>query len=296
MTYEGRRVTADPVYAQSVIDRVVAEGRQLRQDEKAALFGPPVLLAHKFEDHEDLDPTGWWMSEKLDGVRAYWDGQEFVSRQGNIYNAPAWFKAALPKVPLDGELWMGRQMFQDTISVVKRDDWGPRAKDVMFVVFDAPASNLPFEDRVAYLEKLLAADQVHETHVKIHPHTLVASLEHVTAELKRLVALGAEGVMIRKPKSLYEAKRSHTLLKVKPFQDAEAELIGYEPGKKQHNGKVGGFILKMPSGKTFNLNAGTEERRVRPPKIGSLITYRFTELTKDGIPKCTSFVAVRDYE
>lgn len=44
-----------------------------------------ILLAHKWEP--DHDPTGWWMSEKLDGVRAYWDGEAFVSRRGNQFGS-----------------------------------------------------------------------------------------------------------------------------------------------------------------------------------------------------------------
>ena len=71
--------------------------------------GPPVLLAESWDNVLDL--AGWWMSEKLDGVRAYWDGKQFLSRLGNIYHAPDWFVAGLPNVPLDGELWIARRAF-----------------------------------------------------------------------------------------------------------------------------------------------------------------------------------------
>ena len=58
-------------------------------------------------------PVGWYMSEKYDGYRAMWDGKRFVSRQGNVYNAPEWFTKHLPKdVVLDGELYAGRDNFQ----------------------------------------------------------------------------------------------------------------------------------------------------------------------------------------
>jgi len=82
--------------------------------------GPPLLLAEKWDNVQDL--TGWWMSEKLDGVRAYWDGKNFISRLGNLYHAPDWFVAKLPPVPLDGELWAGRKLFQRTVSIVRRQD------------------------------------------------------------------------------------------------------------------------------------------------------------------------------
>lgn len=83
-----------------------------------------VMLASKWEGE---DPTGWWMSEKLDGVRAWWTGSTLLSRLGNTINAPAWFTAGLPKVPLDGELWCGRGQFTEAVSIVKnaarQDDW-----------------------------------------------------------------------------------------------------------------------------------------------------------------------------
>lgn len=63
---------------------------------------PPLLLAKRWDGM--LDPKGWWLSEKLDGVRAYWDGHAFISRLGNTYVAPEWFAEGLPDHPLDGEL------------------------------------------------------------------------------------------------------------------------------------------------------------------------------------------------
>ena len=96
------------------------------------------------------------MSEKLDGVRAYWDGRQFLSRLGNRYHAPDWFTAGLPDVPLDGELWIGRKKFQRTVSIVRRQDRSEHWKEVRFLVFDAPASGGPFEERLAFLEQALA--------------------------------------------------------------------------------------------------------------------------------------------
>ena len=106
---------------------------------------PGFLLAHPWDN--DIDLTGWWMSEKLDGVRAWWDGRQFLSRQGNVYHAPAWFTAGLPNVPLDGELWLDRKAFQRTVSIVRRHDQSDHWRQIKFVVFDAPALDGPFEDR-----------------------------------------------------------------------------------------------------------------------------------------------------
>jgi len=120
-----------------------------------------VMLAHKWEDK--VDPTGWWMSEKLDGVRCYWSGSKLYSRQGNEFLAPDYWKKDLPKEPLDGELWCGRGLFQKTLSIVRRTvtnshtdaDW----KYVTFLVFDAPARSekhkMEYEDRVRWLERTI---------------------------------------------------------------------------------------------------------------------------------------------
>lgn len=295
-TVNGRVVTADASYAQTILDRAAKDGRKLRQDEKTKLHGPPVLLAHKFDDFEDLDPTGWWYSEKLDGVRAWWNGENFISRQGNVFHAPAWFKEGLPDHLLDGELWIDRGKFQATMAVVRRLDGGDMWKAVKYVVFDAPhLTDKGFEERLDALEKicLVSTNQF----IKFHPHHRVQSRKHILDELKAVESLGGEGLMIRKPGALYEAGRSATILKVKPFKDAEAVVIGYEPGKGRHKGVTGGLLVRMPNGKEFNVGTGlTDAERRSPPKVGATITYRYTEHTNDGIPKCASFVCVRDYE
>jgi DNA ligase-1 len=295
-TVNGRVVTADASYAQTILDRAAKDGRKLRQDEKTKLHGPPVLLAHKFDDFEDLDPTGWLYSEKLDGVRAWWDGKNFISRQGNVFHAPDWFKAGLPDHLLDGELWIDRGKFQATIAVVKRLDGGDMWKSVKYVVFDAPhLTDKGFEDRLEALEAVCLASG--NQFLKFHPHHKVQSRKHLLDELKEVAALGGEGLMIRKPGALYEAGRSATILKVKPWDDAEAEVVGYEPGKGRHKGVVGGLIVRMPNGKEFNLGTGlTDAERRNPPKIGAKVTYRYTGMTDAGIPKCTGFICVRDYE
>src|SRR5438105_6457719 len=116
--------------------------------------GPPLLLAESWDNATDL--SDWWMSEKLDGVRAYWDGRQVLSRQGNIYHAPDWFIEGLPAVPLDGELWIDRKKFQRTVSIVRRQDKNDLWNEVRFLVFDAPATTGGFEDRFAFLKDLLA--------------------------------------------------------------------------------------------------------------------------------------------
>jgi len=287
-------VTASDDNAAIILARAEAQGRKLRQDEKAKLHGPPVLLAHPFEG-SDVDPKGWWMSEKLDGVRAYWNGRDFISRQGNVFHAPDWYKRSLPAHPLDGELWMGRHMFQQTISVVKSRDAGLRWNEVSYLVFDMPHLADPFEARMEKLQAVagcglgLGLQMVDQTPCLGHAH--------LEQELKRLVALGAEGLMLREPGSLYEARRSHTILKVKPWKDADAIVIGLEAGKGRHKGRTGGLIVKTPEGIEFHLGTGLSDKdRENPPKIGTRVTYRYMDLTADGVPKGASFLRVRPEE
>lgn len=256
---------------------------------------PPCLLAHKWENE---DPTGWWMSEKLDGVRAWWDGKKFISRLGNEYHAPEWFKGELPDIVLDGELFVGRKRFQETVSAVRKlvptdSEW----ENVKFMIFDAPEAGGPFEDRMAYLKA-----EIEERlgncggRVEIVKQVKCKGADDLEKHLRRLEALGAEGVMLREAGSLYEAGRSHTCLKVKTFFDDEAEVIGHTAGRGKHKGRVGALVCKW-NGVEFEVGTGlTDKQRESPPNIGSKITFRYQELSTEGVPRFPSFVTARDYE
>jgi len=287
------------VDVQAVIDNAAREGRQLRPDEKAKIAGPPVLLAHPYEPADDFSVAGWWYSEKLDGVRAYWDGTNFISRQGNIFHAPDWFKRGLPDHPLDGELYMGRGKFQETMSVVRSFDAGLRWQHVQYVCFDMPHMSMtPFEDRMYALRKALAVPEGMEHYFRVLEQKRVDSHDHLMELLAEYEALGAEGLMIRRPGSFYEVGRSHTIYKVKPFKDAEAEVVGHFAGKGRHRGAMGGLHLRMPSGVEFDLGTGFDdaERDAKKFPVGTLVQYSYTELTKDGKPKCAAFLRIRPRE
>src|SRR6266567_2413822 len=151
-------------------------------DDEAGDAGPPLQLAGSWDNTTDL--AGWWMSEKLDGVRAYWDGKQFVSRLGNLYHAPDWFVEALPDVPLDGELWIDRKTFLRTVGIVRRQDKSDLWKEVRYLVFDAPAITGGFEDRLAFLRDALAART--PKFAEAHAQALCRDLEHLRAELVRV--------------------------------------------------------------------------------------------------------------
>ncbi len=250
---------------------------------------PGLLLAQSWEDH--VDPTGWWMSEKLDGVRAYWDGATFWSRLGNEFLAPEWFTETLPETPLDGELWMDRGAFQQAVGIVKRQDRSDAWAELKYVAFDAPAQEGPFEARLEVLSDLVAGGG---EYVEALDHEICEGLDHLFEELRRVEGLGGEGLMLRKRGSLYVGSRSSTLLKVKSFHDAEARVIGYTDGTGRHKGRVGALVLERPDGVTFKCGTGLSDgERESPPEIGAVVTYRYQELTDGGVPRFPSYVGVR---
>jgi DNA ligase-1 len=257
------------------------------KDPAAVSEGPPVLLAERWDNAADL--SGWWLSEKLDGVRAWWDGRRIVSRLGNELFAPDWFLAGLPATPLDGELWIARKAFQRTVGVVRRQDRSELWRDVRFVVFDAPAVPGPFEERLAFLADGAATWVA--LHLDVLPQARCEGTDHLRDELARIEALGGEGLMLREPGSAYVAGRSTTRLKVKTFHDAEAVVVGHEPGKGRHEGRLGALRARLPSGVEFSVGTGlTDRERVTPPEIGATITFRYQELSDGGVPRFPSYV------
>ncbi|CAB4474904.1 uncharacterized protein OCT59_008918 [Rhizophagus irregularis] len=251
-----------------------------------------VLLAHPWKPDE-TDPTGWWISEKLDGVRAFWNSKrgKFYSRNGNEFVPPSWFSKGLPRdKDLDGELFGGRGKFQSTISIVKAgvEEW----KNITYEIFDVPTLGLlPFEDRMKYLKKMIAENK--PQYAKLVKQKSANSERDVYDELERVEKLGGEGLMIRKPGSLYEMGRSKTLLKIKTFYDGEAVVIGHEPGKGKYLRQCGSLLCRMASGKEFKVGSGMNDNdRINPPSIGSIIIYKCQELSNSGSPRFPIYLGV----
>ena len=247
---------------------------------------PPLILAHTWKDNKDI--TGWWISEKLDGLRAYWDGEVMWSRNGNLYYAPDWFTANFPKEPLDGELWIARKSFQLTVSVVRKRYPHIGWSNVIYRVFDAPNQHIPFEQRQIFLNSIIQTKYIH-----IVEQTMCKGVSHLKEELNKVEALGGEGLMLRQPRSFYEVGRSHTLLKVKSFKEAKAVVIDYEEGKGKHKGRLGALIVREVGeiNKVFKVGTGlTDKERNNPPSIGSIIRFRYQELSSGGVPRFPSFI------
>ena len=237
---------------------------------------------------------GWLMSEKLDGVRAIWDGSKLLSRNGNEFFAPEWFLAQLPAgMSLDGELFIGRGKFQSTVSVVKKRvpvdaEW----TQIHYCVFDAPFAAGGFEDRLSFCADALIGSTV----ASVVPHRECGGKDDMERFFEGLCAEGAEGIMLRAPGSRYENRRSENLLKYKPFESDEAVMVGSEAGEGRLSEMVGALILRW--GKiTFKVGSGmNDDVRMNPPMIGARISFGFCGLTDGGCPRFPTFLADRSYE
>ena len=259
-------------------------------EEAARKKAAQVLLAESWDG--DMDPTGWWVSIKKDGLRAIWDGQEFLSRNGNVFYAHPSFKSEMPPRPLDGELYLGKDMFEETMSIVRSYNGGDKWKKVKYVIFDAPDHPGTFEERIAFLKTLVLPP-----HAEVLDHARCAGKAQLLAELDRVTAQNEEGLMLRKPHSRYERRRSSTLLKVKKFFDTEVTVTGHTQGKGKHKGRLGALVVRSDDGKTFNIGTGfSDADRESPPPVGSRVAITFTTRTRYGIPKCAAFLRVRQPE
>ncbi|MDP5138281.1 DNA ligase [Rheinheimera baltica] len=251
---------------------------------------PDLLLAGVYRDN--IDVQQYWVSEKLDGVRAYWDGKQLISRGGNVIAAPAWFVAGFPPQALDGELWLGRNKFAETLSIVsKQQPVDSEWQQIRYYLFELPQAAGSFTERINALQRLVA--QQNSRYLMLVPQFRLADNAQLMARLHQLERAGAEGLMLHHQDALYKTGRSHDLLKLKSYQDSEAEVIGYRPGKGKYQGMVGALVVKTPEGKTFAIGSGlTDELRQTPPRVGAVVTYRYNGLTKHGLPRFARFLHV----
>jgi DNA ligase 1 len=280
-----RKLRGDAAEEQRIGDDLPAPPKTMK-----ASAAPPLLLAETWDGAMDL--TGWWLSEKLDGVRAYWDGERFVSRQGNTFHAPDWFVSGLPKFALDGELWIARKSFQRTVSIARRQDRSDHWKEMTYVVFDAPGLDKPFEDRLAMVKECFQGGA--HRHATAHVHERCRGADHLSAELARITAADGEGLMLRRPGSRYEAGRSTTLLKVKKFLDGEARVLKHLEGAGRHKGRLGALMVELEDGTTFQVGTGfSDAERDQPPPLGCTIAFRYQELSDRGVPRFPSYVGLR---
>ena len=275
-----------------------ASGVVLGQVPSAPSSSAPALMLAKVY-HPGIDLSDYWVSEKYDGLRGYWDGQQLFTRGGERVQAPVWFTAGWPSTPLDGELWAGRGQFAKATSTVRQqtpNDAGWRA--MKFMVFDVPAQGGPFTERITALNAAVA--QIGQPWVVAVVQARATTHAALLAQMHRIVKAGGEGLVLHRGASLYTAARNDDLLKVKPHEDAEARVLGHQPGQGKYNGMLGALLVESVAsgnaaapGVRFKIGTGlSDAQRRNPPPVGSVVTYRYRGLTDAGVPRFASFVRV----
>ena len=255
----------------------------------------PLLPMLATEWKDGTDPAQYLVSEKLDGVRALWDGHALRFRSGRTIAAPAWFIAALPQRALDGELWLGRGQFDKLSATVRKQvpvdaEW----RAVRYMVFDLPGDSEPFSERARRMQQMFKGAPAWLQAVQ---QFRVANRAELQARLDRTVADGGEGLMLHRAEALWHSGRSDALRKLKPQPDAEARVVAVLPGRGKHAGRMGALRLVLPDGRLFSLGTGfSDAQRENPPAIGALVTYRYRDKTATGLPRFASFVRVREAE
>lgn len=258
---------------------------------------PPLMLANVYQPGMALED--YWVSEKLDGVRGYWDGKQLLTRGGERVAAPAWFIAGWPATPMDGELWAGRKQFSHAVSTVRQQRPDDAAwRRIRFMVFDLPAHGGPFSERIPALNRVVG--RIAQPWVQAVAQHKAAGPAALQSLLDRTVKLGGEGLMLHRGASLYQALRNDDLLKVKTHEDAEARVLGHIAGRGKHAGRLGALLVELPAAegnasRRFKLGSGfSDAERQRPPPVGSWVTFRYRGLNDSGIPRFASFLRVRE--
>ena len=253
---------------------------------------PPLLLASKAP--VDIDPAPYLVSEKLDGVRGYWDGLRMFTRRGQAIAVPAWFAAHLPKQALDSELWMARGRFDAASAAVRRQqpqdaEW----RALRYMVFELPGAVGTFEQRAAAL--LALATEAAWAGLQAVPQTRLATPAALQARLSEVMRGGGEGLMLHLAAAPYQSGRQASLLKLKPQDDDEAVVLAHLAGAGRLQGMLGALRVRNGAGREFSIGSGfSDAQRRAPPAVGSTVTYRYRGLTNSGLPRFATFLRVQD--
>lgn len=299
---------------------LLAYAKDLSQIKQAQSKKPPqVLLLMDYHKAKPHNLQEYVMSEKLDGVRALWNGKQLITRNGRVINAPACFTKDFPPFMLDGELWIGRGEFEKILALVQKDcthcpchspstDKHQSLWDkVGYYVFDVPACGLESSqkapkpctlfERLSVLESYLSSKVGKATRITPIKHQPITSEKELFAHLRDLSKQGAEGLVLRKINAPYEQTRSTNALKLKLYEDTECKVIAHHKGKGKYASKLGSLTCEQEittngAKRTLRFKIGSgfsDKERDDPPPIGSIITYKFYGYTKNGVPRFATF-------
>ncbi|WP_428024932.1 DNA ligase [Arcobacter sp.] len=242
--------------------------------------------------YNDQNIIGWYMSEKLDGIRGYWDGKNLYTKNGNLIKTPKEFTKDFPPFALDGELWSKRDDFENIQAIVLDKEPSNKWSEITYNIFEVPNAKGDF---LARLDKAKVWFLKHQNkNVTIIKQIRCEGEEHLLEFLDEVVDLKGEGVIVKDASKKYHTGRSPYILKVKKFLDMEGVVLGYN---YKRDGSFKSLKVKLEDGTNFNLGGGfSEKQKQNPPKIGEVITFKYYGFTKTGKPKFASFLRVRDIE
>lgn len=265
---------------------------------------PKIQQGKSYKSPVEIDK--YWVSEKLDGMRGYWDGKKLISKQGYLIPTPDWFILNWPKTAMDGELWIKRNSFQTLMSCIKTkpplhkktlqvlpENFNSCWKEIRFMIFDLPNHKGDFSQRIESMKSIVRKNS--STHLSMIEQFKLESNEQLHNMLEQIVANQAEGLMLHLGSSYYQRGRTSALLKVKIAHDGEAKILSYNEGKGKYKNMLGSMWVRSSDGVTFKIGSGFSDKdRREPPAIGSIITFQYNGKTKAGKPRFARYI--RQYQ
>lgn len=259
-----------------------------------ALSKPEIILPVTLDNLNRIDPKQYFVSEKLDGVRAYWDGKNLLTRNGNIIHAPKWFLQNFPPFALDGKLWTKRKDFEKIVSIIKTRKNQNGWQQITFHIFEVPNQSGNLIQRLKVLESYL---RTHNTpYIKIIPQHQFQTLEEINRFFNQIKQDGGEGIILRDKNTPYLVGRDPSAMKFKIFFDSECLIKGYEKGSGKYQGMMGAIICEDQTLHIIlRIGSGfSDTMRINPPKIGTIITYKYYQKTKNNRPKHPVFLRIKE--
>lgn len=252
---------------------------------------PAIQQAIAYKAVTDINQ--YWLSEKLDGMRGYWNGTHLLTRQGNLILSPKWFTQNWPVDTMDGELWIKRDYFQQTLSCIRKKQVDETCwRSVRFMLFDLPEHGGTFTQRIAAMQIL--TKRVNSPYLSRVKQFKLTTVEQLHQTLNTVVKNNGEGLMLHHGSAYYHVGRTASIMKLKKHDDAEAVVIAHIEGKGKYIGLLGAIQVKTTEDIIFKIGSGfTDKERHEPPKIGSLITFKYNGKTQAGIPRFARFFRVR---
>eukprot|EP01127_Copromyxa_protea_P014851 TRINITY_DN4197_c0_g1_i1.p1 TRINITY_DN4197_c0_g1~~TRINITY_DN4197_c0_g1_i1.p1 ORF type:complete len:722 (+),score=134.76 TRINITY_DN4197_c0_g1_i1:213-2168(+) len=233
-----------------------------------------AFMMHGREWNVEQDPTDWLVSEKLDGVRAFWDGTHLYSRRGKIIPAPEEFIELLPRgVTLEGELWLGYESFNTLISILKLNDTTRVSElweDIKFCIFDAPRHPGHYLERLSFARDAISGCD--ESRINTIVVEKCLGFDHLNKILSDVTDRKGEGLMLYHPQSTYTSGRTSLLLKVKAYSEDDVKFIKCNPNSYT-------FICEQRDGTPCIVKCSGFDYENAPP-TGTVLTVKYSGVHK----------------